>query len=225
MKGTVFAVALNHRSQLDFWHGAFDELPYKTPPKTPIWFIKPRNTVIVSGDIIPHPIGETVQSGATLALLIGKTARKVSIQDAEQYIAGYALANEVSLPETSFYRPAIKAKCRDGFCPIGQIITTKSVDSLNIITEINGQAVDRWSTRDLVRSAPELLAALSDFATLNEGDVILLGTPHQRVTLHPNDTVTVKAEGFPALKNTVVLEDITLKDTDVEGMAQAGGQS
>ncbi|KLU16195.1 MULTISPECIES: fumarylacetoacetate hydrolase family protein [Xenorhabdus] len=205
MKGTVFAVALNHSSQIRFWHEAFNQEPYKTPPKTPIWFIKPRNTVINSGDIIPHPVGETVQSGATLALLIGKTARKVSVQDAEQYIAGYALANEVSLPETSFYRPAIKAKCRDGFCPIGQMTRINSVASLDIVTEINGQEVDRWSTQDLVRSAAELLAALSEFATLNESDAILLGTPHQRVTLHPADKVTVKAKGFPDLENTVVL--------------------
>ncbi|PHM70927.1 fumarylacetoacetate hydrolase family protein [Xenorhabdus kozodoii] len=205
MKGTVFAVALNHRSQINFWHEAFNEAPYKKPPKTPIWFIKPRNTLIHSGDVIPYPVGETVQSGATLALLIGKTARKVSVQDAEQYIAGYALANEVSLPEASFYRPAIKAKCRDGFCPIGQMIKTNAVKSLDIVTEINGQEVDCWSTQDLVRSATELLSALSEFATLKEGDAILLGTPHQRVTLHPADKVTVKAKGFPDLENRVGL--------------------
>ncbi|MDC9594540.1 fumarylacetoacetate hydrolase family protein [Xenorhabdus sp. IM139775] len=205
MKGTVFAVALNHSSQLSFWYEAFNEEPYKTPPKTPIWFIKPRNTVIHSGDVIPHPAGETVQSGATLALLIGKTARKISVQDAGQYIAGYALANEVSLPETSFYRPAIKAKCRDGFCPIGQMVKTSSVESLDIVTEINGREVDRWSTQDLVRSAPELLAALSEFATLKEGDAILLGTPHQRITLHPADNITIRAKGFPHLENTVGL--------------------
>ncbi|MDC9596700.1 fumarylacetoacetate hydrolase family protein [Xenorhabdus anantnagensis] len=205
MKGTVFAVALNHSSQISFWHETFHQVPYNSPPKTPIWFIKPRNTVINSGDIIPHPIGETVQSGATLALLIGKTAHKVSVQEAEQYIAGYALANEISLPETSFYRPAIKEKCRDGFCPMGQMSKTHSVESLDIVTEINGHEVDRWSTQDLVRSAPELLAALSEFATLKEGDAILLGTPHQRVTLHPADKVTVRAEGFPNLENSVVL--------------------
>jgi 5-oxopent-3-ene-1,2,5-tricarboxylate decarboxylase/2-hydroxyhepta-2,4-diene-1,7-dioate isomerase len=46
MKGTIFAVALNHRSQLDAWRDAFQQAPYKTPPKTAVWFIKPRNTVI-----------------------------------------------------------------------------------------------------------------------------------------------------------------------------------
>lgn len=49
MKGTVFAVALNHRSQLDAWQEAFSQPPYNAPPKTAVWFIKPRNTVIRHG--------------------------------------------------------------------------------------------------------------------------------------------------------------------------------
>ncbi|VEB04917.1 5-carboxymethyl-2-oxo-hex-3- ene-1,7-dioate decarboxylase [Klebsiella pneumoniae] len=60
MKGTIFAVALNHRSQLDAWREAFQQAPYKTPPKTAVWFIKPRNTVIGDGEAIPYPQGETV---------------------------------------------------------------------------------------------------------------------------------------------------------------------
>ncbi len=101
MKGTIFAVALNHRSQLDAWREAFQQAPYKTPPKTAVWFIKPRNTVIGDGEAIPYPQGETVQSGATVALIVGKTARKVAAEEAANYIAGYALANDVSLPEES----------------------------------------------------------------------------------------------------------------------------
>lgn len=49
MKGTVFSVALNHRSQLDAWDQAFHQPPYQTPPKTPVWFIKPRNTHLANG--------------------------------------------------------------------------------------------------------------------------------------------------------------------------------
>ena len=88
MKGTIFAVALNHRSQTEAWLDAFQQPPYQTPPKTPVWFIKPRNTVIHGGDSIPVPQGERVQSGATIALVVGKTARKIAIADAADYIAG-----------------------------------------------------------------------------------------------------------------------------------------
>lgn len=205
MKGTVFAVALNHQSQIDAWHEAFQQAPYRTPPLTPVWFIKPRNTVIGPQQPIPFPVGEEVLSGGTLALVIGKTAHKVAANEADAYIAGYVLANEVSLPETSFYRPAIKAKCRDGFCPLGDWAYPSNVDTLDIVTHINGQEVDRWSTGDLLRSAAQLLSALSDFATLLPGDVILLGTPQHRVAIKPGDRVTISADGFPSLENTVVL--------------------
>lgn len=210
MKGTVFAVALNHRSQLDAWGEAFNKAPYQTPPKTAVWFIKPGNTVIRAGEPIPYPQGEKVLSGATVALVVGKKASRVSVEEAGEYIAGYALANEVSLPEESFYRPAIKAKCRDGFCPLGEMVAVDNVDSLTIITEINGREADSWNTADLQRSAAELLSALSEFATLNPGDAILLGTPHERVALRPGDRVRILAEGFPALENPVVDEgDVT----------------
>lgn len=206
MKGTVFAVALNHRSQTEAWLDAFQQPPYQIPPKTPVWFIKPRNTVIHSGDAIPVPQGERVQSGATIALVVGKTARKITTADAANYIAGYALANDVSLPEKSFYRPAIKAKCRDGFCPLGELAPLPHVDTVDIITEINGKEVNRWTTADLNRSAAELLCALSDFATLQPGDVILLGTPQQRVDIQAGDNITIKAAGLPTLENSTRLQ-------------------
>lgn len=206
MKGTVFAVALNHQSQRDAWHDAFEKAPYNTPPKTAVWFIKPHNTVIRTGDPIPFPQGETVLSGATVALVVGKTARNVPVDEAAEYIAGYALANEVSLPEESFYRPAIKAKCRDGFCPLGELAAVDHVDNLTIVTEINGQEADHWNTADLQRNAAELLSALSEFATLSPGDAILLGTPHSRVPLQPGDRVRILAKGFPSLENPVVDE-------------------
>ncbi|WP_205438062.1 fumarylacetoacetate hydrolase family protein [Edwardsiella tarda] len=208
MEGTVFAVALNHRSQLAARDAQFHSPPYQEPPKTPVWFIKPRNTVIPSGAAIPHPAGEQVLSGATLALVVGRRAHQVSVQQAAEFIAGFALANEVSLPESSFYRPAIKAKCRDGFCPLGDrvVLPAEQIATLTIITAINDVEVDRWSTADLLRSAPQLLSALSDFATLQPGDVILLGTPQQRVTIKPGDRVSVRAAGFPTLENLVVTQ-------------------
>lgn len=210
MKGTVFAVALNHKSQIEAWRQAFETPPYKTPPKTPVWFIKPHNTLTVSGGMVPYPQGEHVFSGATLALVVGKTARKVTTEQAIQYIAGYRLANDVSLAETTFYRPAIKAKCRDGFCPLGEVATVPEVSHVEVITEINGQTVDRWNTADLQRNAAQLLSALSEFATLQPEDCILLGTPQQRVAVHPGDRVTVRASGFAPLINqfgTAIITD------------------
>lgn len=205
MSGTVFAVALNHQSQMAAWGQAFENPPYKAPPKTPVWFIKPRNTLTESGKTISYPPAEQVFSGGTLALVVGKIARKVAVDDAYQYIAGYRLANELSLAESSFYRPAIKARCRDGFCPLAEMAVAEDVSSLEIITEVNGKQVDSWNTRDLQRGPAQLLSALSEFATLQAGDCILLGTPQQRVALRPDDEVTVRASGFPSLTNRLLL--------------------
>lgn len=90
--------------------------------------------------------------------------------------------------------------------PLGALAPLSDVDNLTIITEINGREADSWTTADLQRSAAELLSALSEFATLNPGDAILIGTPHSRVTLRPGDRVRILAEGFPALENPVIDE-------------------
>ena len=112
MKGTVFAVALNHQSQRAAWAEAFEKAPYNAPPKTAVWFIKPHNTVIRAGEPIPFPQGETVLSGATVALVVGKTASKVRVEEAAAYIAGYALANEISLPEMPGWILPARRTCR-----------------------------------------------------------------------------------------------------------------
>ncbi len=76
-------------------------------------------------------------------------------------------------------------------------------------TKINGRPADHWNTADLQRNAAQLLSALSEFATLNPGDAILLGTPQARVEIQPGDRVRVLAEGFPPLENPVVYNALT----------------
>lgn len=201
MKRSVFAVALNLESQVKAWDARFHQAPYQTPPTSPVWFIKPRNTHRKSGDVICLPDQQQTFSGGTVAVVIGQKAHKVSVAGAGHYIAGYALANELSLAEDSFYRPAIKAKCRDGFCPIGEIARLSNINALDIVTEVNGEVKQCWSTNELLRSPAELIAALSDFVTLLPGDVILIGTPQERVAVNTGDRVTVRATGLPPLIN------------------------
>ncbi|MXG37721.1 4-hydroxyphenylacetate degradation protein, partial [Escherichia coli] len=75
----------------------------------------------------------------------------------------------------------------------------------------NGREADHWTTAELQRNAAELLSALSEFATLNPGDAILLGTPQNRVEIRSGDRVRVLAAGFPPLENPVVDErDVTI---------------
>lgn len=208
--GTVYGVALNHRSQVDALATAFEDAPYKTAPKTPVLFIKTRNTQIGHGAAIPFPSGVVrIQAGGSLGVVIGKRARKVSQDEALAYVEGYTVVNEVSLPEESFYRPAVKAKCRDGFCPIGPwVVDAKAIDpaALEIRTYVNDELRETINTAELVRGVAQLIAELSQFMTLEPGDLIIAGTPLRSVDLQPGDVVAVEIDGVGRLENPVVLE-------------------
>ena len=146
-----------------------------------------------------------LQSGATVALIVGKTARKVSADDA----ASLSLA--MRWPMTSACRK--RAFTARRLRPNAAMVSARSVpapvdsvDNLTIITEINGREADSWNTGDPQRNAAELLSALSEFATLNPGDAILIGTLTPASRCSPAIACAILAEGFPALENPVVAE-------------------
>nr|WP_294865254.1 fumarylacetoacetate hydrolase family protein [uncultured Pseudogulbenkiania sp.] len=214
--GTVYGVALNHRSLVEALSGAFEDAPYKTAPKTPVLFIKTHNTQIGHGAAIPFPAGVArIQAGGALGVVIGKRARKVSEAQVLDYIEGYTVVNEVSLPEDSFYRPAIKAKNRDGFCPIGPwVVDAKQINpaALEIRTYVNDELRETSRTSDLVRGVAQLIAELSQFMTLEAGDLIIAGTPLRSVDLQPGDVVAVEIDGIGRLENPVALETVIAEE-------------
>lgn len=208
--GTVYGVALNYKGLLNSRVGEFNEAPYKTPPIKPVLFIKTPNTYNYHlGNIIFPQNIERIQAGPTLAFVIAKDASRVNKQQAMDYVAGLTVVNEVSLPEDSYYRPAVKAKCRDSFCPMGPwLVATDAVNANNlaISVSINGEVRQQNSTANLVRNIPQLIEELSEFMTLKAGDIILTGTPEDRVDINVGDTVDVTIEGIGTLSNTVIAE-------------------
>ncbi|WP_018151426.1 fumarylacetoacetate hydrolase family protein [Leeia oryzae] len=209
-EGTYIGVALNNRPLMNRLAPSLQEAPYKTPPKTPVYFFKPVNTHNAHQGVIEVPAdGETAYAGAALGVVIGKQARKVMQADAMQYVAGYTVVNEVSLAETSYYRPAIKAKCRDTFCPVGPwVVSADSVDvtALTLKTFVNGELRQTGNTADLIHRVPALIEYISNFLTLEPGDLIITGTGLRDVALVAGDTVTVEIEQIGRLENTVVAE-------------------
>lgn len=209
--GTLFGIALNYRGLLEKRLEEFQSPPYQKLPVKPVLFIKTPNTR--NGHDLPlvYPSGvERLQPGPALGVVIGKNASRVSEQDALQYVAGYTVINEFSLPEDSYYRPAVKAKCRDGFCSIGpQFIPAEEVKdphSLTLKLFVNGELRQENSTANFVRTIAQLVAELSEFMTLYAGDVLITGTPEGRVDVLPGDRVEVEIEGIGRLANTVVAE-------------------
>lgn len=174
-------------------------------------FIKTSNTRNGDGQPVPYPRDvERLQPGPALGVVIGRNASRVSAENAMAHVAGYLVVNEFSLPEDSYYRPAVKAKCRDGFCPLASEVVPASEiadpHALPLRLFVNGELRQENSTANLVRSIPQLIAEISEFMTLHEGDVLITGTPEGRVDVRPGDEVVVEIEGLGRLTSTLVAE-------------------
>lgn len=205
--GTLFGVALNYQGLLRSRLAEFNEPPYQQPPLKPVLFIKTPNTRNGDGQPVVMPAGERLQPGPALGVVIGKNASRVTEQDALSHVAGYVIVNEFSLPEESYYRPAVKAKCRDGFCALGsEVIELADPHALTLKLLVNGEVRQENTTANFVRSIPRLIAELSEFMTLHEGDVLITGTPEGRVDVQPGDEVTVEISGLGRLTNHIVAQ-------------------
>lgn len=210
--GTVYGTLMNYQGEYEKYEGQLNQAPYNAPPKAPILYIKPINTYIGNGAPVPMPESEEqLSTGAALAVVIGKTAAKVKKEEALEYVAGYTIVNDISIPHESIYRPAYKEKARDGFCPIGPWIvdssSLKDPNALKISVYVNGELKTENNTSNLIRSVEELLADITDFMTLYEGDVLLVGVPENMPLIEVGDTVKIEIEGIGVLENKVADEN------------------
>ena len=207
-RGTVYGTLLNFRGALAALGDSVNQPPLKAPPKAPILYIKPRNTFAADGDAVSLPDGvEALEFGASLALVIGRTACRLAERDALDAVAGYAIANDVSVPHQPYYRPSLRFKCRDGFCPIGAAVPRSAVpdpDALAITVEVDGEIVQRAHTSALIRPVAKLLAEVTEFMTLSRGDLLLIGVPEGAPRLRAGQRATIRIEGVGELRNQVV---------------------
>jgi 5-oxopent-3-ene-1,2,5-tricarboxylate decarboxylase / 2-hydroxyhepta-2,4-diene-1,7-dioate isomerase len=209
---TVYGTLLNHRDALAALGDAVNQPPYQAPPKAPILYIKPRNTHIGHHDAIVVPQGvDELEMGATLGIVIGRTACRVPEADAIAVVAGYTVCNDVSVPHELYYRPSLRFKCRDGFLPIGpRIVGARHVadpDALGITVEIDGRTMQRGGTGNMVRPVARLIAAVTDFMTLSPGDVLMLGVAHGAPRARCGQRVSISIDGVGTLENHLVREE------------------
>lgn len=212
LSGTVYGVLMNDPQALAALGDAVHQAPYKAPPKAPVLYVKPRNTLARSGDALRLPAGwDALEIGAAVGLVIGRTACRVSVADALHHVAGYALLCDVSLPHDSFYRPSIRFKARDGFCPIGPVVPTAAVadpDALSMTISLDGQLAQATTTGGRVRPAAELLAAVTEFMTLQPGDILMLGVSAGAPMARAGQRVVIEVDGIGCLEHTVVAEEV-----------------
>ena len=213
-RGTVYGTLLNHRDALAALGDQVNAAPYKAPPKAPILYIKPRNTVV--GHRVPVVVpadAAELEMGATLGIVIGRTASRVAEAEALAFVAGYTVVNDISVPHASVYRPSMRFKCRDGFCPMGPAIVARALvpdpDALDIAVAIDGETVQRSSTAGLVRPVARLIADVTEFMTLFPGDVLTVGVAAGAPRARAGQTVTITIHGVGQLENTLVAGDPT----------------
>lgn len=209
---TVVGALLNFRGAWAAMEPAMQREPHHKPPVHPVLYIKPANTWRGAGDpIVLPPDVEEIEVGATLGLVMGRTAARVRVEDALDYVAGYVIVNDVTVPHTSVLRPPLKHKCRDGFCPMSTPVPAMEVsdpDALAIRVYVNSELQLANSTANLVRNVRKLISDVSEFMSLARGDVLLVGVPENAPRARAGDRIAVEIDGLGRLENILRAEGV-----------------
>jgi 2-keto-4-pentenoate hydratase/2-oxohepta-3-ene-1,7-dioic acid hydratase in catechol pathway len=200
--GKALAVGLNYGSHVPEHLKKFTEEPQA--------FVKSISSLVGHKEpvIIPWNAGR-VDAEGELVVVIGRRARKVRKEEALDYVFGYACGNDVSAriwqrDDLAWWR----AKSSDTFGPWGPWITTGlDPSALELVTRINGEEIQRSSTKSMIFDIPTLISFFTERMTLEKGDIIFAGTPGRTGKLHPGDEVEVEISEIGTLCNPVQDED------------------
>ncbi len=202
---TILALGLNYADHAK-------ELAFKAPAE-PLAFVKGEASLIGHRALTVRPAGvKFMHYECELAVVIGRTAKRVRKDDAFDFVAGYTVANDYAIRDylENWYRPNLRVKNRDTCTPIGPWLVDAAdvADPMNLAlqTTVNGNVTQRGNTRDMIFGIPALIEHFSSFMTLQPGDLILTGTPDGVVDCQPGDVVVTEIEGIGALVNTITAE-------------------
>lgn len=167
-------------------------------PEQPSYFLKPSSSLALSGSTVERPAGcELLGYEGEIALIIGKPARRIGVEDAWSHVEWVTASNDLGVYDLRYADKGsnVRSKGGDGFTPVGPgLIAADAVDpaGLRIRTWHNGELVQDDTTEDLLFPFARLVADLSQLLTLEEGDIILTGTPAGASVAKPGDVVEVE---------------------------------
>jgi len=173
-------------------------------PEEPVLFLKPPTSVLAPyGEISLPPASKQVDYEAELAIVIGKTLRRVSEVEAVAGIFGYTCANDVTARDLQKKDGQwTRAKSFDTFCPLGPWVTTDlEPGNLDISLTVNGSIKQFSNTGDFITPVPQLISYISQVMTLLPGDIVLTGTPAGIGPLQDGDEVVVHIDQIGSLVN------------------------
>jgi 5-oxopent-3-ene-1,2,5-tricarboxylate decarboxylase / 2-hydroxyhepta-2,4-diene-1,7-dioate isomerase len=211
-QGTVYGTLMNFACEHAALAEQMPQPPYKAAPQVPVLYIKTANTFSVHGSAITLPAHiHHVQVRASVGLVFQQNKAFDQSNDAQAAINNVAflvLLNDLTVPHASFYRPPVRFKCIDGFLcagPTAQAVHgLSSLDALTITVRVNGLVVQTFSTASMVRSASQLVHDVAEFIDLQNGDVLMLGSPFDAPLARAGDTVEISAPGLATLHHTLV---------------------
>lgn len=197
---TIVCIGRNYRE-----HAA--EMEADLPPE-PLIFLKPVTSLIASGDPIIYPswASENVHYEGELAVVIGRTCRRVTEAEAMNYVLGYTIGNDVTARDLQRKDGQwTRGKGFDTFCPLGPVLV-EDIDPSDLLltTRVNGEVKQQARTSELIFGLPRLISHVSQVMTLHAGDVLLTGTPAGVGPVKPGDMVEVEIEGIGTLRNPVI---------------------
>ena len=190
----------------------------QTIPEAPVIFTKATTSVIATGEPIPassDPSNSTDYEGE-LAVVIGRTGRNISRDQAFDYVCGYTIINDVTARNIQqLHKQWFLGKSLDGFCPMGPCFVTadeiEDVAALNLSTWVNGELRQKGHVNDLIFDIPTIIETVSSLVTLVPGDIIATGTPagvgigfSPPKFLKPGDKVLIEIDPIGALENPVI---------------------
>ena len=178
-------------------------------PREPLIFLKPPSSVIGEGEEIVLPIVATqVEYEGEIGIVIGERLHKATAARGAAAIRGIVALNDVTARDLQKSDGQwTRAKGFDTFCPMStEASAPGQLDTLTVVTRVNGEERQRASAADMVFDIPSLLAYISGVMTLEPGDVVATGTPAGVGRLAVGDRVEVEVEGIARVANTVAGE-------------------
>jgi len=175
-------------------------------PKEPLLFLKPASSVIGMNEVIVlPPQSKQVEYEGEIGIRIGKRIFHASEAEARAAIGGILAVNDVTARDLQKTDGQwTRAKGFDTFCPIGPVGTPPAnLDSLTVVTRVNGAERQRGVASDMAFHIPMLLAYITTIMTLEPGDLVATGTPAGVGRLSPGDVVEVEVVGLSLIRNTV----------------------
>jgi 5-oxopent-3-ene-1,2,5-tricarboxylate decarboxylase/2-hydroxyhepta-2,4-diene-1,7-dioate isomerase len=181
-------------------------------PADPAIFFKPATALVGHRGAVIYPAGvEYMHYENELAVVIGRRCRRVRAEHALEMVAGYTIANDITVRDfvRNIFRPPVKGKGWDTFLPIGPYLVEDEIadpHGLELRTYVNGELRQRGNTADQVTRVPQLIAYLTEFMTLEPGDILLTGTPKGLSHIHAGDEMRLEIDGLGALESKVIAE-------------------